>query len=294
MNNFSISTDELSSSLQRSAGTLATLGSTLEQTAALTVAANSILQDPESVAAGLRTIQLRLVGTEESKEQLSALGESVDDFIVQTESKLRESIMNLTKVASNNFEGFDILDENGNYKDFYDIMLGLSEIYEEIQEQDEKFGNNAATALIELIAGKNRSSVAASILSNPELLSEAYESALNSDGSAEKELQAYLDSIEGRISNLTNEIQRFWHTAINTDVVKDVIDFLTDLVSLGTELVDTLGLVPTLIGAIGGGISIKKGGGRAKNIYGIKEVNYHRRFNLFWRLIKIKNTKYKF
>lgn len=197
MNNFSISTDELSSSLQRSAGTLATLGTTLEQASALTVAANSILQDPESVAAGLRTIQLRIVGTEESKEQLAALGEDVDDFVVQTQSKLRESIMNLTKVASNDFEGFDILDENGNYKEFYDIMLGLSEIYGEIQEQDRQLGNNAATALIELIAGKNRSSVAASILSNPELLQESYETALDSAGSAQEELDKYLDSIEG-------------------------------------------------------------------------------------------------
>lgn len=197
LNNFSISTDELSSSLQRSAGTLATLGTTLEQASALTVAANSILQDPESVAAGLRTIQLRIVGTEESKEQLAALGEDVDDFVVQTQSKLRESIMNLTKVASNDFEGFDILDENGNYKEFYDIMLGLSEIYGEIQEQDKQLGNNAATALIELIAGKNRSSVAASILSNPELLQESYETALDSAGSAQEELDKYLDSIEG-------------------------------------------------------------------------------------------------
>lgn len=51
-NNMPIATDELASSLQRSAGTLATLGATLEEAAALTVAGNSILQDPDSVAAG--------------------------------------------------------------------------------------------------------------------------------------------------------------------------------------------------------------------------------------------------
>lgn len=51
-NNMPIATDELASSLQRSAGTLATLGATIEEAAALTVAGNSILQDPDSVAAG--------------------------------------------------------------------------------------------------------------------------------------------------------------------------------------------------------------------------------------------------
>ena len=51
-NNMPIATDELAASLQRSAGTLATLGATIEEVAALTVAGNAILQDPESVAAG--------------------------------------------------------------------------------------------------------------------------------------------------------------------------------------------------------------------------------------------------
>lgn len=51
-NNMPIATDELASSLQRSAGTLATLGATIEEAAALTVAGNNILQDPDSVAAG--------------------------------------------------------------------------------------------------------------------------------------------------------------------------------------------------------------------------------------------------
>lgn len=95
-----------------------------------------------------------MVGTTTAKEELQSLGEDVDDFVVQTESKLRESIMNLTKVASNDYKGFDILDENGNYKSFYERMLGLSEIYKELQEQDKKLGNNSATALIELIAGE--------------------------------------------------------------------------------------------------------------------------------------------
>lgn len=153
-NNYSISTAELASSLQRSSGTLATLGTSLEEAAAITVVGNSILQDPDSVAAGIRTIELRMVGTKEAKSELESLGESVDDFEITTESKLRSQIMNLTKVASNDFKGFDILDEKGNYKSFYERMQGLADIYQEIQIQDKNTGNNAATALIELIAGK--------------------------------------------------------------------------------------------------------------------------------------------
>ena len=40
------------------------------------------------------------------------MGEEVNDMIT-TESKLRETVMNATRVASNNNKGFDILDDNG-------------------------------------------------------------------------------------------------------------------------------------------------------------------------------------
>ena len=91
--------------------------------------------------------------TEEAKEELEELGEDTSDFVVQTASKSQEAIKNFTKVASNSFKGFDILDENGNYKSTYDILLGISEIYQEIVETDKKYGSNMANGLLEEIAG---------------------------------------------------------------------------------------------------------------------------------------------
>lgn len=258
MNETSISSDELASSLQRSAGVLATLGTTIEEASALTVAANSILQDPDSVAAGLRTIQLRMVGTKESKDELQALGEDVDDFVVQTQSKLRESILNLTAVASNAYKGFDILDENGNYKGFYDMMLGLSEIYAEIQEQDKKLGNNSATALIELIAGKNRSAIASAILSDPELLKDAYSKAMDAEGSAAEELEKQLDTIQAKWNILLSDLQELAHVTLSSDFIKDVVDMLSKAVELVTKLIDNVGVLPT-VATIGSGILGFKG-----------------------------------
>ena len=100
----------------------------------------------------LRTIALRITGTEEAKEELEELGEDTSDFVVQTASKSQEAIKNFTKVASNSFKGFDILDENGNYKSTYDILLGISEIYQEIVETDKKYGSNMANGLLETLA----------------------------------------------------------------------------------------------------------------------------------------------
>ena len=206
---------------------------------------------------------MRLTGTEQAKEELEALGEETDGY-AETVSKLRDTIMSATKVASNSFEGFDILDENGNYKSTYEILQGIADVYAEIVETDKEYGTNNVNLLLETLAGKNRANIAASILQNPDMLRSVFEDSQNSAGSAQQELEKYLDSIEGKINTLTNNVQEFWATFIDTDIVKGFLDFLTNGISLATQLVDTLGTIPTIIGAISAGIAIKNGGGRAK------------------------------
>ena len=153
-NNYAISTDELASALQRSSATLSLMGNTIDEAAALVTTANATIQDADSVAAGLRTISLRLVGTSEAEEELSAMNEEIDAFVKATNSKKQQIIKDYTAVASNQYKGFDILDDNGNYKNTYEILLGIAKVYKEIQEQDKKLGTNHAMALIEELAGE--------------------------------------------------------------------------------------------------------------------------------------------
>lgn len=196
-NNYSISTDGLATALKDSASALVTANNDLNEAVSLTTAGNAITQDPSKVGAGLRTISLRLVGTEEAKQELSDLGEETDGMIT-TVSKLRDTIMDATKAASSDGRGFDILDSNGNYKSTYEIMQGLADLYDNIVKKDKELGTNNLNLLLETIAGKNRSNIAASILQNGDMLRSVYEDAQNSEGSAEKELNSYLDSIDGR------------------------------------------------------------------------------------------------
>ena len=153
-NNFSISTDGLATALQKSASALTTAGNDMDQAVALITAGNAVVQDADSVGAGLRTIALRISGTESAREELEEMGESVDDFVVRTSAKSQQVIKDFTKVASNNFQGFDILDDNGNFKSTYDILLGISEIYEEILATDKQYGSNMANGLLETLAGR--------------------------------------------------------------------------------------------------------------------------------------------
>lgn len=105
------------------------------------------------MGAGIRTIALRLVGTEAAKAELEALGEEAEDVITTT-SKLRQVIISATKAASKDGKGFDIFDDNGNYKSTFEIMSGLAELYDDIVAKDKELGTNNLNLLLETIAGE--------------------------------------------------------------------------------------------------------------------------------------------
>jgi len=245
-NNFSISTEGLATALQNSAATLRTANNDIDESIALITAGNQIIQDPNKVGNAFRTVALRIVGTQEAKDQLAELGEDVDDFVVQTEAKSRQIIKDYTAVASNDFKGVDILDENGNFRSTYEILQDIADVFEEIVETDKKYGTNRSQGLLETLAGKNRANVVASVLQSPDVLRSVYESSQDSFGSAEEELQKYKDSISGHLAEIQNKWQQAWAQTAN----RDVINFFIDLGSATLDLVNNFGLLPTAATAL--------------------------------------------
>ena len=260
-NNYSISTDGLATALKDSASALVTANNDLNEAVSLTTAGNAITQDPSKVGAGLRTISLRLVGTTQAKQELEDLGEETDGMIT-TASKLRDTIQSATSAATKDGKGFDIFNSNGNYKSTYEIMQGLADLYDEIVKKDKELGTNNLNLLLETIAGKNRSNIAASILQNGDMLRSVYEDAQNSEGSAEKELNSYLDSVDGKFQQLQNRTQEFWYNVIDTTTVKSVLDFTTDLTEGASKFFKLVEKhLPTILGAIATIIASNKSGG---------------------------------
>lgn len=198
-----------------------------------------------------RTVSARIRG---AKQELIDAGLETEGMVEST-SKLRDQIKALT--------GFDIMEDENTYKDIMEIIIGIGDAWEDLTDLEQ-------AGLLESLAGKQQSNALAAALQNVDMIKEAYETAQNADGSAQEELESQLQSIEGRIARLTNQIQEFWYTFIDSDAVKVVIDFLTTLVSLATEFVDTIGTFPiimtTIVAAISkfSGAKLFTGGGRAK------------------------------
>lgn len=237
-NNFAVSSDGIATALQDSASALMEGGNSLEQAVALVAAANKVVQDPNSVGSALRTISLRLRGT--SVEILQSMGEETDG-VVESTSKLQKKLKALT--------GVDILTDAGAYKDTYTILKEIGAVWKDMESLDQ-------SAALELMAGKNRANTLSAILNNMQDLQGAYEAALKSEGSALKENEAYLDSIQGKMDLFTNAVQTFWMNFADSNVIKGVVDFGTTLM----KFLDTAyGKIIAIIGAVATYKKIKNG-----------------------------------
>ena len=234
-NNYAISTSDLADSLTRSSAALVAANNSLEQSIALTTAANTTIQDPESVGNALKVVSMRIRGV---KTELEDAGESTEGMVENT-AKLQEKIMALTNIDGKG--GINILTETGEFKSTYDILLAISKVWKEMDDQSQ-------AALLELIAGKTRGSVVAALFQNGDVLENAYDSAANASGSAMHELETYLDSIQGRMDLFNNSLQTMWMNFIDSDTIKDIVDLGTAVI----KLVDSIGLIPAAVGAFVG------------------------------------------
>lgn len=151
-----------------------------------------------------------------SKAELEEMGESTDGLASST-SKLREEIKGLT--------GVDIMLDENTYK-------STAQIIQEIGAQWDKLTDVSQAAVLEKLAGKNRASTVAGLLENYETIEEVIKSAENAEGSALQENERYLESIQGRIDLFTNSLQEFWYNLLDSDMVKQVVDAGTKLISI--------------------------------------------------------------
>lgn len=207
----------------------------MEEAVALTAAANTIIQDADSVGNALKTVSMRIRGT--TTKELEAAGEDTDGLVENT-SKLYSKIKALTAV--NGKEGISILGEDGKFLNTYEILTKIADRWEEII----KAGNDAP--LLELLAGKTRGSVVAALLQQPEILKSAYEDAFNAEGSAIRENEVYLDSIQGKIDQFTNAVQTMWSHTLDDSWIKDFVSFGTTIV----QIIDKIGLLTTALIAL--------------------------------------------
>lgn len=237
-NNYAISSEGIGEALLRSAATMKAAGNTLDQTIALTAAANTIVQNPESVGTTLKTVSMYLRA---AKTEAEEAGESTDGM-ANSVSELRDEILALTG------NKVDIQIDENTYKSTYDILKELSEVWENLTDITK-------ANITELVGGKRNSNVVSAILENFSVAEKALETSANSAGSAMEENEKYLNSIQGRIEIMKASFEELAQNIISSDLVRFFVDAankLLEFVNLITEGINTLGGLKTILIAVSG------------------------------------------
>lgn len=99
---------------------------------------------------------------------------------------------------------------------------------------------------------KRQANVLSALIQNFDTAEKAIEASANSAGSALRENEVYLDSIQGRIDLFTNSVQTMWNNALDDDTVKWFINAGTDIVKIINAAIDSIGLLNTAIVAFAG------------------------------------------
>lgn len=173
------------------------------------------------------------------KGELEELGEEVDES-VDSISKVQTQILNLTHGEVN------IFDDMGEFRDYYEIMEDISEVYDKLSSTEQ-------ASLVEILFGKMRGNQGAALIQafQSGQIQKAYETALNSAGSAVAEQEKWMEGLEAKIQQFKAAWQELSITFLDSDFLKGLVDSGTTVLSILTQIIDKFGVLPTLLSGAG-------------------------------------------
>lgn len=253
-NNEPISESGIAEALVRSASALSAAGNSFEESVSLISAANSVLQDPDTVGTTLKTISMYLRA---SKTDAEAFGVSVDDM-ASSVSELRSELKSLT--------GVDIMKDAAGteFKSTYQILKEISAVWDKLTDVSK-------ANVTEMLGGKRNSNAVLSVIEQFSIAEKSMEDAANSSNSAMTEQERMMDSIEGRLKQLNASFEKFSNDVMSSDLIKFFVTLATKIVDAADGMVNLAGSIPAITAAISGVLSVMQMSGKLKN--GAGKVN---------------------
>ncbi len=231
-NNYAIDSRGLGEALRHSAASFNAANTDLSKSIALITATNTVVQDPSAVGNMWKTVGMRIRG---AKTELEEAGEDTDGLVEST-SELRDMVKQMT--------GFDIMKDNNTYKDLYEIVIGIGEQWDKLSDINQ-------ASLLEALAGKRQGNALTATLQNIDLVKAAYESAINSTGSAERENAKYQESIQYSLDRIKASFQQISADTINSDLFKGIVDGGNTAVQVTDKLISKFGMLNTILAGFG-------------------------------------------
>lgn len=262
-NNFAISTGDVGEALMRSGSVLSEFGVSMQDAISMIVGANESVQDAEKVGTAIKTMATNLGG-------------------VKAAAKDGSLEMNRTAKALQTIAGIDIYSnkQKGEIKDMMTILKELNVVWDDLSEDKQ-------LAIAESIAGKNHINTLMAMMGNWETVLQYQEDYNNgfTIGSAQRENERYLESIEGKWNTLKENLKNLVTTTISSDFAKGFLDgaiSFTDGLNSAFKVLDEFNAVlPATIGLItslGQSFRVLSGNGSIE-LFGSGMINGIKSFN---------------
>ena len=247
-----VSMNDLGIIMQKSSAAMSAAGNTYQETLSLAAAVNGVLQDSEASGTYLKTLSMYLRASKTDAENAGI----ATDGMASSVSELRSELKQLA--------GVDIMKDDNTFKSTYQIMKELSEVWKDLSDTTQ-------ANITELIAGQRGGQSTSALLNNFSVAEDAMKQALNSSGSAMRENQTYMDSLQAKLNQLDSAFQKFSTDLMKSDIPKFFVDLATVFVDGADSAVKFAGALPTLTAAISGVLSVMQMSGKLKN--GAGKVN---------------------
>lgn len=247
-----VSMNDLGIIMQKSSAAMSAAGNTYQETLSLAAAVNGVLQDADTSGTYLKTLSMYLRASKTDAENAGIATDGMADSVSELRSELKQ------------LAGVDIMKDNNTFKSTYQIMKELSEVWKDLSDTTQ-------ANITELISGKRGGQSTSALLNNFSVAEDAMKQALNSSGSAMRENETYMQSLQAKLNQLDSAFQKFSTDLMKSDIPKFFVDLATVFVDGADNAVKFAGALPTLTAAISGVLSVMQMSGKLKN--GAGKVN---------------------
>lgn len=218
-------TREISIAMSKVASIAHSTGMELETTAAfLTQIIATTREAPETAGTALKTVIARFA---EVKKLIS-------------EGKNTGTDEEGTEVSVNNIEaalktaGIALRDTTGQMRDLDDVFIELASRWDSLDTMQQRYIATQA-------AGSRQQSRFLAMMNDYAGLQETLGYAMDSEGASQEQFNKTLDSLQSKLNNLSNAWTEFTTGIANSDVIKGVVDILTDILNVINDITGALG-----------------------------------------------------
>lgn len=227
-NNFAVGTGDLATGLKVVASSSAGMNNSFEQTIGLMTAITEQTKNASKASRGLNSIMANLA---QVLDDASSNGKKITEIFEQLGVEMYE---------------------NGQLKSGYDLLAGLAEKWDTLDNNSQKY-------IATTVAGTTQLNNFLALMNNFDHAVSATNTALDSQGSAMRENSAYMESIQAKLSQLQSTFQDFANNVISNDLAKAVLDLANGLLQIAnTDLGQIVTQIVLLTGLGWGATSLTK------------------------------------